>query len=155
MYFNIQNLNMLKVCLWTDGELNLPRNFFGGLLRSPADGCTTHRSSMRLKKEHVRLNGKTQNKRANEHTDNIIFFSVLYPSVLMNPFTVPSAKSETISPICRKLVCWAILKRKLRICARQKSSICGIFHESAKVVETIMSWYSRMFLWTALQRNPT
>lgn len=63
-----------------------------------------------------------QHKRANKQTDNVIHVLVLYPSVLMNPFTVPSAKSETISPICRKLVCCAILQqRKLRIYARRIS----------------------------------
>lgn len=30
--------------------LNLPLNFLGGLLRSPASGCTTHRSSTRLQR---------------------------------------------------------------------------------------------------------
>lgn len=64
---------------------------------------------------------KHQTKGDNKQTDNIISISVLYPSVLMNPFTVPSAKSETISPIWRKLVCCrAILQHELRICARQK-----------------------------------
>ena len=41
-------------------------------MRSPADGCTTHRSSMRLKKEHLRLNGKKQNKRTHRQ-HNILF----------------------------------------------------------------------------------
>lgn len=41
---------------WTIGRrkwkwgLSLPRNFLGGLLRSPVSGCTTHRSSTRLGK---------------------------------------------------------------------------------------------------------
>lgn len=65
------------------------------------------------------INKKAQHKRAYKQTDNVIYVSVLYPSVLMNPFTVPSAKSETISPICRKLVCPAILQRELRIYARR------------------------------------
>lgn len=30
--------------------INLPLNFLGGLLRSPASGCTTHRSSTRLQR---------------------------------------------------------------------------------------------------------
>lgn len=33
--------------------LDLPRNFFGGFERSPAEGCTTHRSSIRLSKEQA------------------------------------------------------------------------------------------------------
>ena len=97
----------------------LPRNFFGGLFRSPADGCTTQRSSIRLKMDSSVFKQEKQHKRANKQADSIIHILFLYPSVLMNPLTVPSAKRETISPICRRLVCWAILQPKLRIYARR------------------------------------
>lgn len=70
LLYHTQNLNMLKACLYTDDQCSLPRNFFGGLLRSPADGCTTHRSSMRLKKEHLRLNWKERDKKNNKHKYN-------------------------------------------------------------------------------------
>lgn len=41
----IPKQNEVRSCL-----TNLPRNFLGGLLRSPASGCTTHRSSTRLQR---------------------------------------------------------------------------------------------------------
>lgn len=35
--------------------LNLPLNFFGGLFRSPASGCTTHLSSTKLKHKNIKI----------------------------------------------------------------------------------------------------
>lgn len=133
----------------------LPRNFFGGLFRSPADGCTTQRSSIRLEMDSLIFKQEKQHKRANKQTDSIIHILVLYPSVLMNPLTVPSAKRETISPICRRLVCWVIVQRKLRIYARRISEqFQHWIHKNADAEPIVISLFSWLFPCTALQRNP-
>lgn len=66
------------------------RNFFGGVLRSPASGQTTVRSSTRL-----------------QECDCLKFLLTLtltHPSVDKKPETVPSAKRETMSPTWSRLV---------------------------------------------------
>ena len=102
-----------------------------------------------------------QHKSANKHTDNVMYVLARYPSVLMKPFTVPSAKSETIAPICRKLVCWVILQRPTatqtsNLRASNQPTISTLeCHKNADAVPIVIWWFSWLFLCTALQRNPT